>query len=51
MNSLEDFLHFIDVKRKLNELGITGSVASEMLSYIFGKVLGELTEGGLIDCN
>ena len=36
-----------NVKRKLHELGITGSVAAEIVSDIFGKVLGEVTEGGL----
>ena len=44
-------IHLRDnVKRKLHELGITGSVAVEIVSDIFGKVLGEVTEGGLVDC-
>ena len=44
-------IHLRDnVKRKLNELGITGSVASEIVCDIFGKVLDGVTEGGLVDC-
>ena len=44
-------IHLKDnVKRKLNELGITGAVASEIVFDIFGKVLGEEKEGGLVDC-
>ena len=44
-------IHLRDnIKRKLHELGITGSVAAEIASDIFGKVLGEVTEGGLVDC-
>ena len=44
-------IHLRDnVKRKLSELEITGSVASEIVSDIFGKALGEVTEGGLVDC-
>ena len=38
------------MKRKLHKFGITGSVAAEIVSDIFGKVLGEVTEGGLVDC-
>ena len=44
-------IHLRDnVKRQLRELGITGSDAAEIVSDIFGKVLGEVTEGGLVDC-
>ncbi|CAH3133604.1 unnamed protein product, partial [Porites lobata] len=44
-------IHLRDnVKRKLSELGISGSVADEIVCDIFGKVLGEVTEGGLVDC-
>ena len=44
-------IHLRDnVKRKLNEFGITGSVASEIVCDIFGKVLDEVVEGGLVDC-
>lgn len=39
-----------DVKRKLNEFGITGSVASEIVCDIFGKMVYEVKEGGLVDC-
>lgn len=43
-------IHLRDnVKRKLNELGITGSVASEIVCDIFGKVLDGVTENGLVD--
>ncbi|PFX14495.1 hypothetical protein AWC38_SpisGene21338 [Stylophora pistillata] len=45
-------IHLRDnVKRKLNEYGITGSVATEIVCDIFGKVLGEVMEGGLVDCS
>ena len=44
-------IHLRDnVERKLNEFGITGSVASEIVCDIFGKVLDEVVEGGLVDC-
>ena len=44
-------IHLKDnVKRKLNELGITGSAASEMFFDIFGKGMGVVVEGGLVDC-
>ena len=44
-------IHLKDnVKRKLNELGITGSAASEMFFDIFGKDMGNVAEGGLVDC-
>lgn len=44
-------IHLKDnVKRKLNELGITGAVASEIVFDIFGKGLSEEKEGGLVDC-
>ena len=44
-------IHLKDnVKRKLNELGITGSAASEMFFDIFGKDMGDVAEGGLVDC-
>ena len=39
-----------NVKRKLNEFGIKGSVTSEIVCDIFGKVLDEVVEGGLVDC-
>lgn len=39
-----------NVKRKLNEFGIKGSVASKIVWDIFGKVLDEMVEGGLVDC-
>ena len=44
-------IHLRDnVKGKLNELGITGSVVSEIVCDIFGKVLDGVTENGLVDC-
>ena len=39
-----------NVKRKLNQLGITGDVASEVMSDIFGKKIDGGKEGGLVDC-
>ena len=45
-------IHLKDnVKGKLNELGIGGIVASEIFFDIFGKGMGNVAEGGLVDCN
>jgi hypothetical protein len=45
-------IHMRDnIKRKLTDLGISGIPASQIISDIFGKTLGDEREGGLIDCN
>ena len=44
-------IHLRDnVKRKLGELLITGAEATEIMFDIFGKGMGDVTEGGLVDC-
>ena len=44
-------IHLRDnVKRKLGELLITGAEATEIMFHIFGKGMGDVTEGGLVDC-
>lgn len=44
-------IHLKDnVKRKLNDLGIGGIAASEIFFDIFGKGMGNVAEGGLVDC-
>ena len=39
-----------NVKRKLNDLDIGGIAASEDFFDIFGKGMGNVAEGGLVDC-
>ena len=44
-------IHLRDnVKRKLDELQITGAEATEIMFDIFRKGMGDVTEGGLVDC-
>lgn len=44
-------IHLKDnVKRKLNDLDIGGIAASEIFFDIFGKGMGNVAEGGLVDC-
>lgn len=39
-----------NVKRKLNDLGIGGIVVLEIFFDIFGKGMGNVVEGGFVDC-
>ena len=44
-------IHMKDnIKRKLSQLNITGDVASEIMSDVFGKKIDGGKEGGLVDC-
>lgn len=44
-------IHMRDnVKRKLSQLGITGTIASEIVFDIFGKKVDGGIDGGLVDC-
>ena len=45
-------IHMKDnVKQKLTQLGITGDVASEIMSDVFGKKIDGGKDGGLVDCS
>ena len=45
-------IHMKDnVKQKLTQLGITGDVASEIISDVFGKKIDGGKDGGLVDCS
>jgi hypothetical protein len=45
-------IHMKDnVKQKLTQLGITGDVASETMSDLFGKKIDGGIDGGLVDCS
>ena len=44
-------IHLKDnIKRKLTEYGIAGVLATEIMNDIFGKEMGNETEGGLVHC-
>ena len=45
-------IHMKDnVKRKLSQLGISGDIALEIMSDVFGKKIDGRIDGGLVDCS
>ena len=45
-------IHMKDnMKRKLSQLGISGDIALEIMSDVFGKKIDGRIDGGLVDCS